>query len=165
MGGPRCPDSSGSGTVDQPEQRDGEFQPQHFRRFEILKSSTLGLVYPQNLRLDVVDVDEPTSIYLTSSTPRFVTSLMKWWKVKVLPPPSCEIYSTNLDYAYHEQQYGNETTGASDRRISGHSQKPYPVAQIKYPGWEGMSCLKLTDAVQLHTGHALRSCTALAARR
>ncbi|RJE17261.1 hypothetical protein PHISCL_10402, partial [Aspergillus sclerotialis] len=72
------------------------------RRFEILKSTTLGLVSPQNLQLSVVDVDagivhtghltDLSTLPSSRHEPVFVTSNMKWWKQKFVLPPSFEIF-------------------------------------------------------------------------
>src|SRR5258708_4041400 len=57
------------------------------RRFEIHKSTPLGLVFPQNIHFSVVDVDARIAqtghtfdLSACSHKPVFVTSELKWWK-------------------------------------------------------------------------------------
>lgn len=138
MARPRSPDSNRGRAVGESKQRQVEFQPQHVRRFEILKSTPLGLVYPQNLRLEVIDLGDSKD--LTSAAPLFTTSELKWWKVKMMLPPSFEIYSPHQDHLHDAHPSPSEINGLPGNKPLGHD-KPYPVAQIRYPGWEGMSHL------------------------
>ncbi|KAG9777207.1 hypothetical protein KCU88_g4587, partial [Aureobasidium melanogenum] len=121
----------------QPEQRE-EFQQQRVRRFEILKSTPLGLVYPQNLRLGVVDVDDDKGTDATG----FVTTEMKWWKVQFVVPPMFEIYPSS--HPANEVTYGldqhkrrrssSETAPApSSSSAKNDRAEPYPVAKVEFP--------------------------------
>ncbi|EXJ80724.1 hypothetical protein A1O3_07008 [Capronia epimyces CBS 606.96] len=164
MAGPRAPDSNSPGAVREPEQRDVGFQPQHIRRFEILKSTALGLVYPQNLQLEVVDVGVDvggSSAFISTSTlsapaPRLITSQLKWWKVLAMLPPSFAIYQSHpdLDLGYQDQyhkqqheQYQQQHASEITRLQCNESFNPYPLAQIKYRGWEGISHLDIDMTV------------------
>jgi hypothetical protein len=139
-------------TVAEPEQRELLQQHKHnIRRFEILKSTPLGLVVPQNLQLELRDVDAGLSLtghssYLPSgTTPTYVTSDMKWWKVKYILPPTFEIYSSHPESKHNSTAPASEITGLiqSPSHDSYHSEepgsKPWPLAQIKYPGWQGVT--------------------------
>ncbi|OAL32576.1 hypothetical protein AYO20_07886 [Fonsecaea nubica] len=105
------------------------------RRFEILKSATLGLVCPQNLVLSVVDVgartvptDHLTNISTLQSSrhePAFVTSKMKWWKEKFFLPPSFQIFPGTA-HQLHPQHTGLQGEEAAQTEIEGPGQLPRP---------------------------------------
>src|SRR6201996_814123 len=76
------------------------------RRFEILKSTPLGLVFPQNVYFSVVDLDAGIaqtgySIDLPTSSstgkPVFTTSQLKWWKQKMMLPPAFKVFHGSVD--------------------------------------------------------------------
>ncbi|KIW20279.1 hypothetical protein PV08_00854 [Exophiala spinifera] len=118
------------------EQRQLELEQQHIRRFEILKSTTLGLVFPQNLRLEVVEVDPDTREQEQehdTARPCFTTSNMKWWKNKLMLPPSFDIFPSPQQGTWHESESSGQVQGQES------AEKPYPLAHIEYPGWQGVT--------------------------
>ncbi|KIW47979.1 hypothetical protein, variant [Exophiala oligosperma] len=131
MGRSRSPNPDSAD--EQPEQRQLQLEQQHIRRFEILKSATLGLLSPQNLQLEAVEVDsEVHAQEQTTTRPCFTTSSMKWWKQKIMLPPSFDIFPSK-----HDPSQGNKVSGLVTDRES--AEKPYPLAHIQYPGWQGMT--------------------------
>ncbi|KIX02433.1 uncharacterized protein Z518_08374 [Rhinocladiella mackenziei CBS 650.93] len=136
-------------------------QQQHIRRFEILKSTALGLVFPQNLKLEVIDVDlgiarTGHSTSLESGRPVFETGIMKWWKEKYMLPPAFEIFPSHPKRHQKDPLQSNEIIGLPpspppphdslakfNSRPDQEAEKPYPLAQIKYPGWQGISRMSI----------------------
>jgi hypothetical protein len=143
------------------------------RRFQILKSSPLGLVCPQNIRFSVVDVDAGIAqtghvfdLSTPSNEPIFVTNQLKWWKQKYILPPSFEIFPGDAhEHASRKQagrrkgtQQGEITglppsprhdiltfdSGSSDSTMTSAQGKAYPVAQIKYRGWQGLTGMSIS---------------------
>lgn len=136
----------------------------HVRRLKILKSTPVGLVFPQSLYLSVIDVEtgiastghsfEPSP---SSSEPIFVTSELKWWKQKCILPPSFKVFPPSAHVQHKEAQRGEDgATGeivglpkspnhesinsTSNVSLTGSKdQKPYPLAEIKYKGWQGLT--------------------------
>lgn len=136
----------------------------HVRRLEILKSTPVGLVFPQSLYLSVIDVEtgiastghsfEPSP---SSREPIFVTSELKWWKQKYILPPSFKVFPRGADVPNRKAlRAGDLATGEivglppspnhenfqSTSNVSlarSKDQKPYPLAEIKYKGWQGLT--------------------------
>jgi len=141
-------------TVTEPEQWELFQQHQYsIRRFEILKSTPMGLVFPQNLQLELRDVDAGVSFtghssYLSSGTaPTYATSDMKWWKVGYILPPTFSLYASDPKSKQRGQTTPptGEITGLppSPSHDSYHrdesAAKQWPLATIKYPGWQGVT--------------------------
>lgn len=191
----RARTTNARGTVGEPEQRElveikqhkhqqkRFFEPdesdepdeQHtrVRRFEIRKSTALGLVFPQDFQLSVVDVDAGVAntahhadlslLSGTSTPPAFVTSDMKWWKVKYMLPPSFKLFPANPECKgktmARQKSSSNSNSNSSEivglpsspehsdlrhrHAVDAHQatdhDDPYPLVQIKYPGWQGVS--------------------------
>ncbi|OAP60429.1 hypothetical protein AYL99_05431 [Fonsecaea erecta] len=162
------------------------------RRFEILKSATLGLVCPQNLLLTVIDVDagivqtghltDLSTLPSSGNDPAFVTSNMKWWKQKLVLPPSFQVFPGTAHHRHphhkwqrggdvpregsevtglppapqHEtarQLYGNPSADPLNVLAKSKSRKrfddskrddPYPMAEIKYQGWQGFTRMSIS---------------------
>ena len=142
------------------------------RRFEILKSTALGLVFPQNLQLSVRDVD--AGIALTgglfdlsnsSHEPLYVTSEMKWWKQKYMLPPNFQIFPGVHHYAGQKKTgqgdglQGSEIVGlprspphkdlgkgasSSLSLTKSKDKKPYPSAEIQYKGWQSLTGMSIS---------------------
>ncbi len=138
------------------------------RRFEILKSTPLGLVFPQNVYFSVKDVDAGIAhtghrFEISSDEPMFVTSELKWWKQGYILPPSFEILPGGA-HRHATRKRTHERQGTQAGEVSGlppspshdgiacgfrgtqdlsdnGEHKPYPLAEIKYHGWEGVSNL------------------------
>ena len=137
------------------------------RRFQILKSTPLGLVVPQNVHFSVVEVEE--SIAHTGHSfnpsapghePVMVTSELKWWKQKYMLPPSFEIFPGDAnthdrrqDSARKSALEASEVTGLPSSAVdrvctSSHpganitrskSSNSYALAEIRYKGWQGLT--------------------------
>lgn len=152
------------------DQPDGHHHAPGIRRFEILKSTALGLAFPQNLQLSVVDVDPGIvntghlhDLSISSpGRPAFVTTEMKWWKEKYMLPPSFQLLPASPStHRPHVVQQASEITGlapsppheslglglgatkprsksGSHHTTAPNLQEPYPLAKIKYPGWQGV---------------------------
>ena len=140
------------GTLAEPEQRElFQYHQHNIRRFEILKSTPVGLLFPQNLQLELRDVDAGIPItghpsYLSSGTaPVFVTSDMKWWKVKYMLPPSFKMFPHHPEFKAKSVYPSSEIVGIplSPPHDSYHRDmnpsKPWPMAEIKYSGWQGIT--------------------------
>ncbi|EXJ66835.1 uncharacterized protein A1O5_10030 [Cladophialophora psammophila CBS 110553] len=158
------------------------------RRFEILKSTTLGLVCPQNLDLSVVDVDagivhrgppaDLSTLPTSRHEPVFVTSDMKWWKQKPFLPPSFQIFPGAAHQRHPQHKWlrgrevpppGSEVSGLPPtpphetvnhiyanpsaepvdvlRRTNSKKDEPYPLAEIKYQGWQGFTRMSISLTV------------------
>ncbi|ETI22645.1 hypothetical protein G647_06721 [Cladophialophora carrionii CBS 160.54] len=149
------------------------------RRFQILKSTPVGLVCPQNIRFSVVDADAgiaQTGHIFDLSTPAtepiYVTNDLKWWKQRYFLPPSFEVFPGNAHkHGSRSQrtasrrvaQEGSEISGLPpspphdsltfpDSRSRAHSttgqtEKAYPVAEIKYRGWQGLTGMSVALTV------------------
>ncbi|KAL2443592.1 hypothetical protein ABEF95_007435 [Exophiala dermatitidis] len=155
MAGPRAADADrgrATGAISQPEQRE-ELQQQRVRRFEILKSTPLGLVYPQNLRLGVVDVDDDKGTDATG----FVTTEMKWWKVQFVVPPTFEIYPSShpaneVKYGLDQHKRRRSSSGTAPAPSSSSAKndraEPYPVAKVDFPHVDNL--WKLTVDITLY---------------
>ncbi|KIW95552.1 uncharacterized protein Z519_04137 [Cladophialophora bantiana CBS 173.52] len=165
------------------------------RRFEIFKSTTLGLVCPQNLDLSVVDVDagivhrgspdDLSTLPTSRHEPVFVTSDMKWWKQKPFLPPSFQIFPgvAHQRHPQHKWLRGREVpplgsevtrppltpphetvshilanpsadpvdvlTRTNSKKSSTNFKKdePYPLAEIKYQGWQGFTRMSISLTV------------------
>ncbi|KAL2443579.1 hypothetical protein ABEF95_007204 [Exophiala dermatitidis] len=158
MAGPRAADPDrgrATGAISQPEQREEFLQPQRVRRFEILKSTPLGLVFPQNLRLEVVDVDDDKGTDATG----FVTTEMKWWKVQFVVPPTFEIYPSShpaneAKYELDQHKRHRRASSETDPALSSSSatkkdrREPYPVAKVEFPHVDNL--WKLTVDITLY---------------
>ncbi|KEF58835.1 uncharacterized protein A1O9_03678 [Exophiala aquamarina CBS 119918] len=153
--------TSNDGTVAEPEQRELFQQHKHsIRRFEILKSTPLGLVFPQNLQLELRDVDAGISLtghssYISSGTaPTYATSNMKWWKVGYMLPPKFNLYASHPNSKQRGKTApASEIQGlpASPSHDSFYEEepasKPWPLATIKYPGWQGVTQMTINMTV------------------
>lgn len=102
----------------------------------------MGLVNPQNLQLKLVEVDicstgtrVPTKEFL-SCPPAFVTSDMKWWRTKMMLPPTFEMYPSDPQAPVTASGPVTDLPGTA---LPGTLEKPYPLAHIKYRGWQGFS--------------------------
>jgi len=110
---------------------------------------------------------------------------MKWWKEKYMLPPSFEIFPSTPDAEAHlqpTQQQSCEITGLppspshdtinksrkSKKNGAATQSKPWPLAQIKYPGWQGLSQMTIAMTLYhlsqlacyehtLHSPHDIRS--------
>lgn len=146
--------------VSEPEQRELlQYRQYRIRRFEILKSTPVGLVFPQNLQLELRDVDAGVSLtghssHLPSGTaPTYVTSDMKWYKVKCMLPPSFEVYPSHP----HPSSQSKSSSTPPTREITGMIPSPshdsysqegseskcWPLAKIKFPGWQGVTSMTI----------------------
>ncbi|EXJ58383.1 hypothetical protein A1O7_05808 [Cladophialophora yegresii CBS 114405] len=147
------------------------------RRFQILKSTPVGLVCPQNIRFSVVDVDAGIAqtgpifdLSTPSNEPIFVTNDLKWWKQKYFLPPSFEVFRgpTHKHGSGSFKQTAGRQRVTQEGEISGlppsplhdsltfesrsstHSttgsakEKAYPVAEIKYRGWQGLTGMSVS---------------------
>ncbi|KIY01024.1 uncharacterized protein Z520_03690 [Fonsecaea multimorphosa CBS 102226] len=145
----------------------GRFQhewPGPVRRFEILKSTTLGLVCPQNLLLSVIDADVGTvhtdrlidlsTLPTFRHEPAFVTSTMKWWKQKFILPPSFQIMPGTAVQGHPQHKWlrggdftqtGSEVTGQLRETFNNSPpDEPYPLAEINYQGWQGFTRMSIS---------------------
>ena len=143
------------------------------RRFEILKSTPLGLVAPQDVHFSVVELEHEVSEtefsweIPTSSVeePVFRTSLLRWWKQKYMLPPSFEMFPGGAHrQARQEVSRGrgvintDGTNGLSTSSSTGDQgthprsnigpgdskdEKTYPLAEIKYRGWQGVTGMSI----------------------
>ena len=68
-------------------------KPKLFRKFQVEKSAALGLLIPQNLRLDVRHVDVADQ----DLGPAFQTSSMNWTQLFVKYPPSFQLHTAMDD--------------------------------------------------------------------
>lgn len=166
--------------VAKPEQRELLQQHQHnIRRFEIIKSSPVGLVFPQNLQLELKDVDAGISLtghssLLPSGTaPTYVTSDMKWYKVKCMLPPSFEVFPSRPKVQTGSTPPTGEVTGLPSpshqpNYKDASESKSWPLAKIKFPGWQGLTSMTIKMTIyevskwmvydhQLHAPSDIRS--------
>jgi hypothetical protein len=93
-------------------------------RFEIYKSTPLGLVFPQNVHFSLRNVHETSPDY-----PVFTTSELKWWQQGFMIPPSFKIFR------------------GAPVHVEEDAQEPYPVAEIKYCGWQGVTSMSISLTV------------------
>jgi len=106
------------------------------------------------------------SLDLSSDEPLFVTDELKWWKQKYILPPSFEVFPGKAhehgSWKRTDEQRGTqpcETTGPlsspphgritfnsvpSRGQHKGREQRPYPLAKIKYNGWEGLTHMSVS---------------------
>ncbi|KAJ9609533.1 hypothetical protein H2200_005860 [Cladophialophora chaetospira] len=136
------------------------------RRFEILKSTPLGVVFPQNVYFSVKDLDAGIahsgySSNLSSDKPVFITNELKWWKQKYVLPPSFELFrggdqgvGSRKPTNEPRRSHSDEITGlppasthdgitvnhdSTHTRVGAGDPESYPLAKIKYRGWEGVT--------------------------
>ncbi|KIW66890.1 hypothetical protein PV04_06179 [Phialophora macrospora] len=164
---------------DDDKQRRFEFDPTPgldgpVRRFQILKSTPVGLVCPQNIHFSVVDVDAGIAqtghvfdLSTPSNEPVFVTNQLKWWKQKYILPPSFEIFPGDA-HAHASRKQAGRRNGTQQGEITGLPPSPrhdsltfdsgglshgttapangkaYPLAQIKYRGWQGLTGMSIS---------------------
>ena len=148
------------------------------RRYEILKSTPLGLVFPQNVYFSLVDIDAgitqtgyscdlPTSS--SCEEPVIFTSTLKWWRQKYLLPPSFDIfYGSGHRHAPKASSRGRDDLNTSEiiglppspqeslttrsessmSLVTSNDEKAYPLAEIKYKGWQGLT--RMSISLTLH---------------
>ncbi|KIV89458.1 hypothetical protein PV10_06857 [Exophiala mesophila] len=139
-----------------PRRHDQEFQQpadnhNPIQRFEILKSTPVGLIFPQNVQYQLRRLDPESSfVEQPNTTSDFVSNDLKWWKQKYLLPPTVKIFASRLGSTTNQQttEISHQGTLSRQNRKSKISEfekcqppatDPYPFAVIKYPGWQGVT--------------------------
>lgn len=133
-------------------------QRQTIRRFQINKSTPLGLIFPQNLQYQLNEFDdERLRSNVSNVAPIFTSNDMQWWKVKYFLPPTMTLYAPEDERSGSPKSTSRGPIGGplptslseeDEEDKYDKSQHPpqnptnsYPFAVIKYPGWQGVTQL------------------------